>query len=124
MSPACRAVLDRIESADLPCYLDTPLECVNTKAPNFGETPLHIIAVWGDIDAARILLDEGAEIDAPGEHDFTPLHEAISQGHVDLVKLLITRGASLTQKNEWDMDARELAAIHESPEMRELLNPR
>lgn len=121
MSPACRAVLDRIAAADLPCYMDTPLESVNTKTPNFGVTSLHIIAIWGDTEDARILLDEGTEIDAPGEHDFTPLHEAISQGHVDIVKLLITRGASLTQKNEWDMDARELAAISQSPEIQALL---
>lgn len=121
MSPACRAVLDRIVAADLPCYLDTPLDSVNTKTPSFGETPLHIIAIWGDVDDARILLDEGADIDAPGEDHFTPLHEAVSQGHVDLAKLLITRGASLTHKNEWDMDARELMAISQSPEIQALL---
>ena len=49
-----------------------------SRAAN-GDTPLHA-AIWaGDDEAARALIDAGADIDAAGEDAYTPLHAAIAQ---------------------------------------------
>lgn len=55
--------------------------------------PLHVVAVWGDCEAIKLLVDAGASINAVGEHCFTPLHEAANQGHWDAVKLFISLGS-------------------------------
>ncbi len=60
----------------------------------FGNTPLHGAAVWGNIDAGRLLLEAGADPNAQGEYDYTSLRDAIDQGHFDFVKLLLEHGAS------------------------------
>ncbi|PAW76307.1 MAG: hypothetical protein B9S32_15785 [Verrucomicrobia bacterium Tous-C9LFEB] len=114
------SVLDEIKRADLPGFDGVPLH-PNAQSTPFGETPLHVVAIWGHADAIRILLDAGADIDARGEFDFTPLHEAIGQGHWDAVRLLISRGASLTIKNEWGDDAAALASRGENEEIVKLI---
>jgi uncharacterized protein len=93
MSKDLHDVLKKIEDADLVTFMDQSLSGPNVRGMSFGETPLHIVAVWGDVESARILLEAGAEIDVPGEHSYTPLHEAIAQGHEELVALLLERGA-------------------------------
>lgn len=69
--------------------------------PDEGErcwTPLHQAARDGRLDAARALLDAGANVvrahAVTGEH---PLHQAAQSGHADLVRLLLERGARLEQ---------------------------
>ena len=42
----------------------------------------------GDVDAARLLLDNGAEVDRANENGTTPLSIAKSQGHSSIVALL------------------------------------
>lgn len=79
MSTALESVLGKIRHAELAQFLDVLLDGPNVRSPVSGETPLHIVAIWGDVDSARVLLDAGAEIDVRGEEDCTPLHEAIMQ---------------------------------------------
>lgn len=54
-----------------------------------GDSLLHFVAVWGDIDSAKILIDAGISIDLQGEHGYTPLLEAIEQGHFKFVEFLL-----------------------------------
>jgi ankyrin repeat protein len=65
-----------------------------------GDTPLHVAAVWGDINAIRILVESGAILDAPGEYGYTPLHDAIGQGNVEAALLLAAFGARLDTPND------------------------
>ena len=58
-------------------------------------TPLHEAAYRGRNDAAVILLDAGAQVDASGLSGSRPLHEAAKRGHKDTCKLLLSRGASI-----------------------------
>lgn len=88
----------------------------NVRGSSFNQTPLHVVAVWGDVDAARILLDAGAEIDLSGEGECTALHEAILQEHVEMVRLLVARGADLQRRCEFGSTL-ELAESAENPEL-------
>src|SRR5450755_3085496 len=44
-------------------FLDTKLTDVNQKGM-FGNTPLKVAVVWGDLDAVRMLIDAGADVNA------------------------------------------------------------
>jgi ankyrin repeat protein len=74
-------------------FLGVELQDVNQRGI-FGNTPLKVVAVWGDADAVRLLLDAGANINDRLEDGYTPLHHAASQGHLDVVRLLCERGAA------------------------------
>jgi ankyrin repeat protein len=60
-----------------------------------GMTALHIVAGQGTVDAARWLLDRGADIHARDrEFDSTPLAWAARAGREDMARFLLSRGAS------------------------------
>ncbi len=58
-----------------------------------GRTPLHRLAAWGQAEALRRLVAEGAEVNARDENELTPLHAAAQNGHTDCVRALIAAGA-------------------------------
>ena len=51
--------------SELPDFVGIALGEVNTKG-NFGNTPLHVVAVQGDLEAAQLLLRAGADVNAVG----------------------------------------------------------
>jgi ankyrin repeat protein len=59
-----------------------------------GETALHIACTHGQLEIAKILLDNQANPDARTHTGATPLLRAVSRGHVELVILLIEKGIS------------------------------
>lgn len=87
-----------------------PLREVNQKG-FFNSTPLYVAAVWGDLEAARLLLDAGAEVNARNEDGQTALHWAASEGDRAMATLLIERGASLDQLCDEGSTPRELALL-------------
>lgn len=119
MSPELSSVIAEIKRADLPQFAGATLNSANARAGAFGETMLHVVAVWGDTNAARVLIDEGAEFDVPGEHGCTPLHEAALQGHTDFVKLLLSRGADPFLRGEFG-DFIEIAFQSDSETLRQI----
>ena len=61
-----------------------------------GFTPLHLAAFFGQEDAARILLERGAEVNLVARHEsirVTPLHSAAAGSHPAIVKLLLEHAA-------------------------------
>jgi ankyrin repeat protein len=60
-----------------------------------GWTPLHLAAFFGRTDAARILLDTGADVHAVSRNSLTntPLHAAAAGKHSDVALLLLAHGA-------------------------------
>ena len=86
-----------------------------------GDTPLHIAAIRGDVQAADLLLDARADIDAQGETGYTALHYAVSQCHPDVVRLLLERGADKKVRffpNNSGETAEELAQYISDPQIK------
>jgi ankyrin repeat protein len=61
-----------------------------------GWTPLHLAAFFGHLDAARVLLDHGADVNSVSQNNLTntPLHAAAAGRHSDLALLLLSAGAA------------------------------
>lgn len=70
---------------------------------HLGDTPLHTVCTWGDVDAARTLLDAGANVNALGDHEATPLSNAIMGENADVVRLLLDRGADVEIANSFGL---------------------
>lgn len=67
---------------------------VDAVAANPGlARPLHSAVAAGSARIAMLLLDAGAEPNAPQRSGFTPLHAAAHRGDADLVDLLLARGS-------------------------------
>lgn len=66
----------------------------NEKYGNVGdETPLHAAAVKGNLEAALLLIEKGADVNARAGAS-TPLHYSICSGSAEMVRLLLEKGAN------------------------------
>jgi len=61
-------------------------------------SPLHGASLSGQLESARILLDNGAHVNARDVYDWTPLHNASSFGHLELTQLLLEHDANLNAR--------------------------
>lgn len=78
---------------------------------DIGETPLHCAVGEKKIEAARILLDSGAD---PNLRDvvnngYTPLDSVVNKCSVEMAKLLLSFGADPTIKTWMNVSALERA---------------
>ncbi len=76
---------------------------IDTNDKN-GNTPLYSAAEIGDLNLVKLLLDNGANIEAKnGEYQATPLHGAVENYRLDVVKLLLNCGANVNaeDKGNW-----------------------
>ena len=74
-----------------------------TRVGDNGFPPLPYVARADKAErpeTAALLLDFGAEVDAPGLRGRTALHQAASAGHLDMLRLLLARGASRDVRDE------------------------
>jgi ankyrin repeat protein len=91
-----REVLDSIGSA--ADFFGIELKDINQRGV-YGNTPLKIATVRGDIDAVRVLLEAGAEVDAVVEEGCTVLWYASAFNYPEIVRILLDYGASLDTRN-------------------------
>jgi hypothetical protein len=118
MSADLGELLDRY-SEDYTDFTGIYLEHANQAGIGGEERPLHMAASDGLIDDIRILLREGADINAAGDIGLTALHFAAMKGHAAAVELLLERGADPTIQDEFGSDALSWARKH--PEVSKVL---
>uniref|UniRef100_A0A7S0RPP2 Ankyrin repeat domain-containing protein n=1 Tax=Pyramimonas obovata TaxID=1411642 RepID=A0A7S0RPP2_9CHLO len=70
----------------------------------YGETPLHVSAIKGDLDTIKAILAAGAKVNAQANAGSpikqTPLHWMVYPDHKEGVKLLLAAGADPNIQNE------------------------
>ena len=88
---------------------DTVLELLAPQSKEELDPALHLAALLGHEEALVILLDEGADINAPTEDGETALMMAAKKGHTDTVRLLLERGAYTEAKSNSGLTAGALA---------------
>lgn len=92
---------------------DPNLACINQKNRQ-SFTPLHIAAMKGHPDAARMLIKCGALVDpqtGASKAHITPLMLACQHGHLDLVKILVEAGAQVNKRDKLKRTALTHAVI-------------
>ena len=63
-------------------------------------TPLHSACRYGNVDGAKLLVDNGAEIEVANHMGWTPMMDAIHQGHITIVRLLLEKSANAGAKGD------------------------
>lgn len=72
---------------------------VNEADVEFKIPPLNWAALTGDADAAKMLIDHGADLNSKTADGNTALFHAAFLGQVEVIKLLIEKGADLAKRN-------------------------
>ncbi|MEJ2702644.1 MAG: ankyrin repeat domain-containing protein, partial [Sedimentisphaerales bacterium] len=78
---------------------------LTTRAGTEGiSTPLHQAVIAGDIERAKSLLSDGADVNAKDEKGNTPLHLVAKYGYKkqNIAELLIAHGANVNARNRDD----------------------
>ncbi|HEY2344559.1 MAG TPA: ankyrin repeat domain-containing protein [Xanthomonadaceae bacterium] len=109
MKTQVRELLDKVQStAD---FGSVPFESINdTNA--LGDNALHCVCVWGDIEAAKLLVENGINLHQHGEFGFTPLRVANDFGHSLIVQYLLAAGADPSALDAPEVFDREAHARH------------
>lgn len=87
----------------------------NGANPNLANTfdwkPLHhaISAQYARIDAMRLLIQYGADVNAVDSLLRTPLHRAAMFGHTEAARLLLSRGADASARDKYGNTAADRA---------------
>ncbi len=68
----------------------------------FGDTPLHIAASIGNIDALEKLLECGCDYTLKNKKGLTPLMEAARKGAAQSVETLLSKGIDLKETDKFD----------------------
>jgi len=74
-----------------------------------GWTPLHYAASGPEPKVVALLLDKGADINAPSPNRSTPLMMAARYGNEDSAQLLLARGADPKLRNDVGLSAADFA---------------
>jgi len=87
-----------------------------------GDTPLHLAAWSGHVEALAALLAHGADIDwLSGRDGYSPLWCAISASHIDAARLLLKHGARVSLRSGNGLMPLHQAAVTGQSAMCELL---
>ena len=74
---------------------------INEKDPYGGSSPLISAALFGKTDAAKILIDAGADVDFTNNDGSTALHTSAFFCRPEIVKMLLDKHADRTIKNKY-----------------------
>uniref|UniRef100_T1IVR9 SOCS box domain-containing protein n=1 Tax=Strigamia maritima TaxID=126957 RepID=T1IVR9_STRMM len=67
---------------------------IDMRSPPFGTTPLRLAATSGEVECAKLLLDNGADVNATDFKAQTPLFLAIKNNQIECADLLLQYGAN------------------------------
>lgn len=92
-------ILEASKNGDLAtvkAILDVDPNTVNCRDMDGREsTPLHFAAGYNHLEVVKLLLENGADIEAKDKGCLVPLHNACSYGHYEVAELLIKYGADV-----------------------------
>ncbi len=111
----CAAMAGQLEVAKLLLYRgadrgkkDASKKKFHELTDSSGNTLLHLAIIEKDTKLVRLLLEEGADIDALDRHKRTPLHLAASYGNLELIQLLLKNNADPNKEDSYGRKFHEL----------------
>ena len=108
---------DRVEA-----LLKSDPSLLNRRSPD-GYPPLGLAIFFGQPAIARLLIEKGADVEAPAENvnNVAPVHAAAAVRDIDTMRLLLARGADPNARQQRDYTALHGAASRGDIEMGKLL---
>lgn len=100
------------------------VEAIDVNSINdMGDTPLHTVCSWGELNPVKVLIDAGADINAKGDFGCSPLFNAVIGGNIKIIKYLLASGANIGVRNDDDRNVIQYARhIGASSELLDVLN--
>lgn len=86
--------------ADLDMFAGYDIQTPVSLGPA-GDTPFHMVAYDGDVEAAKLMLPFVHDLDMAGDNGYSPLHYAVSHNQLAMADFLIAAGADPTRKNDY-----------------------
>ncbi|KAI8788048.1 protein phosphatase 1 regulatory subunit 12A [Biomphalaria glabrata] len=110
------AVIQDADTSELVRILDNHGDAVRVNQVNHvGLTALHHGVLSNNLDTVKLLLCNGADVNAQDVHGFSPLHTAAACGFTQIASMLVLYGAdvfSLTAQKETPLDvAKDIGVI-------------
>jgi len=94
---------------------------INSRSSD-GFTALHFACFFGQPDAARLLIEKGASVDAVSNNPMLmPLHSAASARNLEAARLLLEHGAPINARQQWGWAPIHAAAQNGDRAMVELM---
>lgn len=111
-------------------YQGTPSFCGHPSISSvhdlgsMGETLLNLAVNLQAKKDILLLIKNGADVNKPGELEFTPLQNACLHGNTSIIKILLENGANQNIKNEFGYNARHYATeeCHGKKKSKEIMN--
>jgi ankyrin repeat protein len=94
---------------------------VNSRDAFGDNTGLHWAAIQGLAEMARMLIDNGADVDIRNSAGETPLHWAAKEGQKELVVILIVHGANVNARSKGSWTPLRWAEAHGYKEIARIL---
>ncbi|CAH1773894.1 unnamed protein product [Owenia fusiformis] len=119
MNKAHKTIELMIEAGEKLGYRRNEMMSFMDKSRN---RPLHSAVNGGDIEAVKICLNAGAQIDALQDDGSNPIHLACSQGSLEMIKVMFEKypdsvGHVIRQKDVLMMTPLHIAALVDNPEI-------
>jgi ankyrin repeat protein len=114
-------VLRRYKDEELPEFVELKLEDVNQRG-NFGDRPIHVASIQGNVADVIALIEGGADVDLLGQLNFSALEYAATFGHLDIIGALLEHGASKSNRNDFGKSALDIAKANGFDEIAGLLD--
>jgi ankyrin repeat protein len=82
----------------------------------YGSTALMMAANWGHPEVARLLLDNGADVNARNHFGTTALAAAVLKGYLEVTKILLDKEADPNEQDCWGLPILSRAVLRGYPE--------
>ena len=93
----------------------------NARSFNRNETPLAVACRFGYTEAARVLLECGADPKIRDKYDRSPLERASENGHVEVIRVLLQYGSDVTAQDYTGTTPLHTSSAYGQPESARVL---
>lgn len=83
---------------------------INEKYDFTDDSALHFASIYGNLEAMKILIEFGANINQKNYNNETSLHYAVYNGRLEIVKFLITLEININEKNNYGVSPLRIAS--------------